>query len=263
MKRIYYFLKSYIADIITALVGVFGVAVAWRYGTTISVQQSISLAVVVLSLLAIIYFRSRQRGFIFSPLTWRKDKEPWVGYGTFQFVRVQKAYEITNADPGYIHSEILAWSDYKLSFDFKIAHWGDDGGLGVIVRANNLANYIMLQIKRGGVGPHIRINSGWAVWQPTNAGLEFSESLSLDRWFRCDVYCDKSTITIRLHSGKDVVFDRVWEIPRGPLIFSYKHSDEDQTVNIPFPITLEYGSVGFREHDIEKAFVKNILVEKL
>lgn len=256
-------MKSYITDIITTLVGILGVVFASEYGTTVAMQQSVSLIVVVLTLLAIIYFRSRERGFIFSPLTLSKDKDPWVGYGVFQLARVQRAYEITNADPGYIHSEILTWSDYMLSFEFKIANWGGDGGLGIIVRANNLANYIMLQIKRGGVGPHIRINGGWKVWQPNEAGLEFVEPLSLDAWYKCDVYCDKSTITVRLYSERKTIFDRVWEIPRGTLIFEYKHSEEYQTVHIPLTITLEYGSVGFRNWENEKAFIKNVLVQKI
>src|SRR3989338_803892 len=118
MKRVYYFLKGYITDIITALVGVFGFIFAWRYGQTTAIQQGISLLAVVLTLLAIIYFRSRERGFIFSSLTLPRDKNFWVGYGVFQLARVQNAFEITNADPGYIHSHVLTWSDYKLAFDF-------------------------------------------------------------------------------------------------------------------------------------------------
>ncbi len=263
MIRLYYFLKKYTIDIATTFVGILGIIVTWQYETAVAIQQSISLIVVLVTLIAIIYFRSRERDFIFSSLTRPKDKNPWVGYGTFQLARVQGAYEITNADPGYIHSEILAWSDYKFSFDFKIANWGGNGGLGIVVRANNLANYIMLQIKKGGIGPHLMINGAWKVWQPNEVGLEFPDPLSLDVWYRGDVYCDKSTITVRLYSARKIIFDRIWEIPRGLLTFAYKHSEEYPTVHLPLPITLEYGSVGFRNWGNEKAFVRNVLIEKI
>lgn len=259
MKRLYYFLKNYIIDIITALVGILGVGLAWRYGTTTAMQQSISLVVVVLTLLAIIYFRSRERGFVFSPLTLPRDKNFWLGYGVFQLARVQNAFEITNADPGYIHSRVLTWSDYKLTFDFKIAKYG----LGIIVRAVNLANYVMMQIHETGINPHIRINGGWNVWQAKDVNLLFENPLRFGNWYKCEIYCDKDTIAVKIFSNREKVFERFWEIPRGTLIFSYKHSEEHQTVNIPFPITLEYGSIGFREYGDEKAYVKNVLVEKL
>lgn len=263
MKRIFYFFRAYIIDIVTAILGIVGVILAWNYSQTFAIQQIISLLVILLTSIIIIYLRSREREFVFSALTSRKDKESWIGHGVFQLARVQNAYEVTNADPGYIHSKLLAWSDYHILFDFKIANFGGDGGLGVIVRANNLANYIMLQFKQRGVGPHVRINSGWKVWQPEEVNLIFPERLSTDLWYKCEIFCDKNTITIKLIKDGNKIFDRVWEIPRGSIIFEYKHSSEYPTMHIPFPIVLEYGSIGFRNYDNEKAFIRNVLIEKL
>jgi len=257
MKRIYFFLKAYYVDIAVALIGVFGVFAAWKYGQTTNIQQIVSLTVLVVTLLVIIYLRSREKDFIFSALTWRRDREKWIGYGTFQLSRVCSAYEIINADPGYIHSDVLTWSDYSLSFDFKIGN----KCLGVIVRAVNLANYVMLQITPSGIRPHIRVNGGWKKWEAKELGLDVG--LSLDKWYKAIISCDKGEVFIGITCYDGTRFDRVWNIPVGNLVFNFKKEDKDTGVDIPFPINLEYGSIGFRNWGDEKAFVKNVLVEKL
>ncbi len=259
MKRVYYFIRTYIKDFVTAGVGVIGALISLKYGKTIAIQQLFSLGAILLTTVFLIYLRSREKSFVFSALTWRKDKEEWMGHGTFQFARVQNAYEITHASPGYIHSKILSWSDYKLSFDFKIDH----DCLGVVVRAVNLANYIMLQIKPGGIRPHIFVNGAEVHQEAEDAGLVFTERLILDNWYHSEIYCDKSIITIRLYEKNKKIFDRTWEITRDSLIFMYKHSEEYSTVHFPFPVTLEYGSIGFRNYYKEKAYVKNVLIQKL
>lgn len=263
MKRLYYFLKDFKIDILTTVCAIIGVLLTWIYAPTEKLKTIISIIVIFITLMVIIFSRSRNKDFVFSALTSSKDKEPWMGHGIFQIARVQDAYEITDADPGYIHSKVLAWDNYKFSFEFKIANWGGDGGLGVIVRANNLANYIMLQFKQRGVGPHIRVNGIWKVWQPEEAELVFPEQLTTDSWYKCEIFCDKNTIIIKLFREDKRFFDRVWEIPRGNILFEYKHSSELATEHWYFPITLEYGSVGFRNWGNEKAFVKNVLVKKL
>lgn len=259
MKRIFYFLRIYFIDIIVSIVGAVSALATWNYGQ----REATSLPVIFITLLLVIYLRAKAKNFVFSSLTWRKDKDPWVGHGVFQFARAQSSFEITNSDPGYIHSSILTWSDYKLSFDFKIAKYG----IGVLVRAVNLANYVMLQITEKGIRPHIRINGGWKIWEYNETGLTFDNSLKIGEWYKCEIYCDKDTTTIKLFSGKAKIFERFWNIPKGSLFFKFKKDESDDEsdtgTDIPFPITLEYGSVGFRERGNEKAFVKNVLVEKL
>lgn len=259
MKRVYYFLKGLKKEFTTAVIGIVGVVFTWKFGDTLAVQQGVSLVVVVVTLFIIIYLRSKERDFTFSALTRRKDKDSWVGHGVFQFARVQNAYEITNAEPGYIHSHILTWSDYKLIFDFKLAKYG----LGVVIRAVNLANYVMLQITQSGIRPHIRINGGWRIWEDAEAGLVFDNKLEFGTWYQCEIYCDKGTITIKMFSNRKKFFERFWNVPKGSVVFKFKKDENDEGTDIPFPITLEYGSIGFRQSGDEKAFVKNVLVEKI
>lgn len=154
----------------------------------------------------------------------------------------------------------LTWSDYELSFKFKIIK----DCLGVIVRAVNLSNYAVLQIQTNGIRPHIRINGGWHWWETEAANLGFTKSLSLDKWYKCIFSCNKGVVDIKLLEDDHLVFERQWAIPEGKVVFRFEKEDKkDQPIEIPFPINLEYGSIGFRNYGDEKAFVKNVLVQKL
>jgi len=260
MKRIYYFALTLKYEALTFIGGIILAALTFRYVSDPKTLLVTSIIISTITLFAIIFIRLRERSFIFSSLTWRRDKSPWIGYGEFELFNAQKSFVLTNADPGYIHSGCLTWTDYQFNFDFKIAN----KCLGVIVRAVNLSNRVMLQITSTGIRPHIWINGGWNVWESKDVKLSFNEELSLDRWYRCRVTCEKDNIIIRLCYKKKTIFDRLWTIPKGSLDFIFKvREEEGKTVKFPFPINLEYGSVGFRNWMDEKAFVKNVLINKL
>jgi hypothetical protein len=57
--------------------------------------------------------------------------------------------------------------------------------------------------------------------------------------------------------------DRQWTIPTGPLAFLAESQDKQTRISIPFPVNLEFGTVGFRNDGAENAAVKNLLLEKL
>jgi hypothetical protein len=123
----------------------------------------------------------------------------------------------------------------------------------------------MLQITQTGIRPHVRINGAWTIQEAENVNLIFPDGrLSLDQWYKCHVSCDKEAINIKIDDKKGEVLNRQWRLPQGNLIFSFKRDEEDtRPVNIPFPINLEYGTVGFRNSGNEKALMKNVLVEKI
>jgi len=209
---------------------------------------------------AIIYFRAREKDFHFIPLWTRADREDWVGLGTFDFDRGTRSFRITNSDSGFIYSKALTWGDYSVSFRFKIL----SSCVGVIVRAVNLANLIMLQIGETGIRPHIRVNAGWNVTEASEAGLVFPTPLSLDRWYRAVITCDKAAIRICILDGKHLIFDRQWNIPQGMLMFVLRAQSENQPpVSMPFAITTEYGTIGFRNWGPEEALINEVLVEKI
>ncbi len=259
MKRIYYFFRAHLVDFITAIIGILLAIGTFVYFSQAEKRLVVSIIITVVALLVIIYAR-RKRSFIFSALTWRRDKEPLIGRGNVDLSKSQKAFSITDADPGYIHSGSLTWADYQFVFDFKVAK----EALGVIVRAVNLANYAMLQIRLFGIRPHIRINGGWKRWEADETALRFMEPLSLDRWYECEVLCEKEVITIRIRDGSQLIFDRTWMLPIGSIAFVFSTDERrGESFSVPFSISLEYGSIGFRNWGDEKAFVRNVLIQKL
>jgi hypothetical protein len=85
---------------------------------------------------------------------------------------------------------------------------------------------------------------------------------------RASLECDKSVIHIRIHElrNNSQVLDREWRIPSGQIAYGTVDASSNQktiTNLIPFPINLEFGTVGFRNDNVEKATVKSSLIEKL
>jgi len=250
--KVYYFFKSYLFDIIASILAV--VLAGLQFSIFLSV------VVIVIYLFVIIYLRSREKDFYFIPLDDRKNKDDWIGTGKFEYSRISESFLITQSDPGYIYSKCLNWSDYRYKFDFKIRK----SCLGVVLRAVNLSNYVMMQINQAGIRPHLRINGGWNVWEAAAAGLVFDKKLAKEKWYTCELTCDKDVINIRIFYNKELLFDEEWIIPVGNIVFSFPRGPGDpQPVNIPFPINLEYGSAGFRNSGDEKALIKNVLIEKI
>jgi hypothetical protein len=271
----YFFRRNYI-EIFTALVAVAGYGANYYYVQKPERSFAINVAISFAAMLIFIYSKTRDRDFYFITLRRTKNKEDWIGDGTFQYERTQKAYSITNAPAGFIFSKCLLWSDYKLNFDFKILKTS----LGVIVRATNLSNLVALQISETGIKPSIRINGFQQAWTPEESSLQFEKKLNLDNWYVCSVKCDKNSVGIKIFEWVErpdpndssetrreekMIFDRVWKIPSGNI--DYNVGDglvwEAMKNIIRFPINLDYGTFGFYNADANNALIKDVLIEKL
>jgi len=273
LKRIYFFGKSYVYEIITAVAGAALAIIAVLSSSNLKLGLFLSIGVVFVSTIIIIFLKTREKAFYFLGMHRAKDRDDWIGSGDFEFIKSEYAFLITNASPGYIYSKCLTWSNYKYEFYFKILN----DRVGIVVRAVNLSNYVMLQITPSGIRPHLNISGGWKIWEPQQAGLSFENELSLDKWYKCRFVCERNEIFIRIEDGKQLVFSRNWAIPRGILLFRFEeesgrlrpekersqnHDEIKQVTTIPLPINLEYGSVGFRNWGHEKALVKDIYISK-
>ncbi|MCK9554958.1 hypothetical protein M0R36_03970 [bacterium] len=256
-KKIKYFLKRYKNEIATAIISFILTAVSLIFVNNIKISMSLSLLVVFIGLVLTIYFRLKERAFFHIPFDRRKDKDDWAGEGNFEYFRTDKSYMITRSYSGFIFQKIFTWTDYRVVFDFQIINTC----LGIILRAINLSNYVMMQINCEGIRPHLRINSGWKVQEAKDAGLEFREALLKNTWYKCEILCDKKIISMKILDKNNIIFTQKWEIPSGAVLF--KFGKENETVTIPFPIDLEYGTIGFRNNGDEKALVKDLLVEKI
>jgi len=254
-----YFLREHKYEFLTSIFAILTAILSFTYINNPKIQFLLSLAIIFISLIVFVYLRTRDRDFYFISLRNRKHKDAWIGRGIFEYQRTEKCFLISDSDSGYIYSKALIWSDYSISFEFKII----ENCIGAIVRAVNLSNYVMLQINTRGIRPHVRISGGWYVHESKEVNLSFDNDLSLDKWYKCLLTCEKGSINIKLLDKKNNFFDRSWNIPQGNLFFDFKKDEKDANpARIAFPINLEYGSVGFRNCVGEKALVQNLLIEK-
>lgn len=255
-----FFVRNYKFDLLTAFFAVAIIIVSFCFSTDQRIIAVLSVLVTLISVSLIIFLRLREKDFYFVALTKRQDKDEWIGRGEFEFRRTSNAYLVTNSSPGYIFSKALNWSDYRFKFEFNILNIC----LGAIVRAVNLSDYLMFQIRDYGIRPHIRINGGWKPWEAKDANLEFEKKLSLDKWYQCTITCEKDLISIYIECGDQIVLNRSWAIPHEHLGIEFRQDENDpKPIVIPFPINLDYGTIGFRNFGNEKALVKHVLIEKL
>ncbi len=272
-----FFFRRNKIEILTTLFAVIGYAISYFYVQQPGHAFAMSVAISLIAMLVLIYSKTRERDFYFISLRREKDKDDWIGDGTFRYERTQYAYSVTNSHSGFIFPKCLIWSDYKLKFDFKILKTS----IGVILRATNLSNMVMMQIFDNGIKPHIRVNGFWQFWEPKEARLEFTKKLNLDDWYTCTMQCDKSSIRIRIFewiehadpkepSEKIIehspIFDRTWKIPSGHIAYQTQDTSLVGQIiksTVPFPINLEYGTFGFRNDGAENALVKDVLIEKI
>jgi hypothetical protein len=265
-KRFRYFLRKHRSEFFTFLFAIFGYIISYMFLKKPGVAFFLSVLITFIATIVLVYSKISERDFYFISLRRNVDREDWMGDGVFQYERVNRTFAITNSHSGFIYSKCLTWSDYVFDFEFKILNTS----LGVILRATNLSNLIMMQIFANGIKAHIRINGFWQSWEPKVTNLSFEKNLKLDNWYRAKFYCDKGSIGIKIYDMREkLLFDRVWKIPSGSITFSYNPPKEIGLVaksvisSIPFPINLEYGTIGFRNDGDEKALVDSVLVEKL
>lgn len=260
-KSFKYFLKRNKVEFFTFIFAILGYSTSYMFIENPGVVFILGIVITIISLLTIVYSKGNERDFYFLPLKKSGEKEDWMGDGKFGYERVHDAFVITKSDSGFIFSKSLTWSDYFINFEFKILQ----SSLGVILRATNLSNLIMMQIFSDKIKPHIRINGFWKWWDEQEVNLNFEKNLSSDNWYKCSLYCDKRFIKINIYTiDGEIVFDREWQIPSGNISFSYpNHKNSELTPSIPLSINLEYGTFGFRNNDNEKAIIRNVLIEKI
>lgn len=265
-QSVKYFLRRHKIELITFITAIVGYLISYIFVKRPDLTLMISIIITLAVTIVIIYTKAKDRDFYFFTLQKSKDREDWLGEGVFEYDRLHDSYVITDSHSGYIFSKCLTWSDYQLSFDFKILKTS----VGVILRSTNLSNLVMLQIFDHGIKAHIRVNGFWQAWEPRQTSLIFDKALCLDNWYHASIQSNKREIRIIFFDNEDkIIFDRVWGIPTGHISFSAKQhvSDDEKSKveisQIPFSINLEFGTVGFRNDGEERAVVKNMLVEKI
>lgn len=261
MRQLITILRTHKYEIIASLINIVVAFVAFHFKDNLIVFVA-SVVIFTASLIFIIYQKIRDRDFYFLPLNKPDQVKDWVGRGDFAYMRSEECFEITQSHSGWIFPKTLTWDDYSFEFDFKIAR----STCGFIVRAQDLSNYIMMQIATDGINPHIRLDSEWIPWQHNDpqANLTFEHKLSLDTWYKAKIYCDKRRIRMTIFDKKKKIFDRSWEIKERMLVvYPAPGDDRSKDTQVMRQVDFDFGAIGFRNHGDERAFVKNVYVEKL
>lgn len=259
MFKICIWFKTYKYEVIALIIDILLAVIAGLNQNNKSVLTG-SLIIIIFSFFVVLYFRSKDKDFYFLPLDKPGQDSEWVGRGDWIYNRMEKCHEITKSNVGYLFPKTLMWDDYSFEFDFKIANktctW--------IVRAQNLSNYVMLQCANDGINPHIRLDGQWIVYthNTTNMTFDNNRQLSYDKWYKAKIVCDKRSINVNIFSDNNKIFDRCWVIP-DTLIWQVKKAGEEATYNIIRQIDFDFGGIGFRNDAYERAFIKNVYLEKI
>lgn len=160
---------------------------------------------------------------------------------------------VTGSDAGGLTKVGATWENYTFTFDARITHQC----IGVVIRAQDLNNYYMLQINRDNIRSHRRVAVpivdepigkkaskdddkilgfnvvkfaiGWQVFDPP-----IPVNPALDGWFKVRVVVRGESI--RLYINNDL------------------HFQQESFLKIPT------GKVGFRNDGAESALVRNVKV---
>lgn len=262
MRKLKTLFRNHRYELIAFLVNVIVTFVAFQFFRNNLAVFVLSVVIFTASLILVIYQKTKDKDFFYLPLDKADQDKEWVGRGSFSYIRSEGCFEITQSHSGWIFPKTLTWDDYFFEFEFKIAR----STCGFIVRSRDLSNYIMMQIAPQGINPHIRLDSEWIPWKHNDpqANLTFKKDLSQDTWYKAKIYCDKRRIRMTFFNKKEMIFDRSWEIKEQMLV-TYPAPGNDRTKDIKLirQIDFDFGAIGFRNHGEERAFVKNVFVEKL
>jgi hypothetical protein len=255
---LWYTFRRYYADLITLAAAVCGYWIAAALLDSPRVLFGVSVGITLVATIIIVAMKARGRDFIWFSMRRRQHGEAWIGQGGFTFARTENAYRITGTHDGVILADMLAWSDYRATFLFRL----DCSSLGVILRAANLGNLVMLQIYPDRIKAHIRINGSWIVWDHLPE-LTYKQRLNLVTWYHCEMSCDKRNITITFRGNDQPATMLSWAIPSGTVLFSAGSPQTTGMLPMPFAVNFDYGAFGFRNDGQEAALVRHVLVERL
>jgi heme/copper-type cytochrome/quinol oxidase subunit 4 len=266
-RKVGYNLQKHWRELLSFALSVLSSCAAFIFSNQPGTTFWASILLTIIFSVATIYLILQEKVLYFISLDNYKDKENWFGAGKFEYDKTNNAYLIADTDAGYIYSKCLLWGDYVLSGEFRILN----KCLGVILRATNLSNYIMLQInkEKGGIRPHIRANGGWIPFEAEATGLTFEKEKKLKdgKWYKFEFKVKGELVEIFIFDEKDTLINKSWKITSGRVTLPV-YEKEDNKRKAPTHIfdiiaTYDYGTFGFRNGHGERALIRNLLVKSI
>lgn len=266
-RKLGYTLQKHRREFLSSGFTIVSAYVAFAYSNHPGTIFGASVLLTIIFSVITLYLFLQEKDFYFVALDNYTDKENWFGAGTFEFDKTNNAYIITGSDAGYIYSKCLLWGDYILSGEFKMLN----KCLGVILRATDLSNYIMLQINKGrkGIRPHIRANGGWIKYEVGETGLAFEKEKNVEdgKWYKFKFTVKGDLVEIYIQDEKDILINKSWKITSGRVsIPVYEKGDDARkspTHILDITATYDYGTFGFRSSHEERALIRNVLIRSI
>ncbi len=258
-----YFLQKNWRELLSLIIAIITAFIAFNFSSQPGTIFWLTVISTIIFSILTLYFHLREKDFYFIALDDYANKEDWFGSGKFEFDKTNTAYIIADTDAGFIFSKSLLWKDYSFKGEFKILK----RCLGVILRAKDLSNYVMLQIQKDSIRPHIRANGGYVAFETKNTGLTFEENIKDGDWCKFELIVKGEDIETKIIRGKKIIINKSWKIPSGNIaipVFNKKDEKRKSLTHV-FDITIsyDYGSIGFRNGHGERALVKNLLVKSI
>ena len=208
---------------------------------------NLMLAVLIIIFVVLYLLRIQLiKEFYYMPLNGPKQMKDWIPFGKCTYKKDIKCYCVegrpnsTNFDSILFYNNCIVWSNYEVFFDFRV----DNVCFGILIRALNRSNFIMLQINLDSIKPHIRINDTWAKFDVYETNLQFNKPILQKKWYKGQISCIGNKINIKVTNNSSILIDKVWSIPEGSLIVN-------NTNIINLPINFYYGSVGFKASRVD------------
>jgi hypothetical protein len=267
-RKLVYFCKKHSRELLSFISALIAAWVCFVFSSQPGIVFWATILLTVIALILTLYFLLQEKNFYFVAFDGYEDKEDWFGSGKFEFDKRNRAYLIADTDAGFIFSKCLLWKDYSLNGEFKVLN----SCLGVILRATNLSNYIMLQINKGekGIRPHVRVNGGWMAYEIENTGLSFERGKNIEdgKWYKFKFVVTGDLVEIKIfNSNEKILIDKSWKIVSGKISTPiYKKEDEKRespTHILDTIVSYDYGAVGFRNGHGERALVRNVLIKSV
>jgi hypothetical protein len=154
---------------------------------------------------------------------------------------------VTNSGHGGIAKPCLTWSNYVFEFDTKI----ESKYSGWIVRAQSLADLVMLQCRLDEIRPCFRASNQYDTlgWTDKNI-VPLPQSLELNTWYHVQVKIEGAQVDVTIE-GENIAGGRM-EIKDIPPL---EHPEG--------AVNYSVGSIGFRESGDECAYFRNVVVKRL
>lgn len=266
-RKLGYSLQKHWRELLSFVSAIVSSYVAFTFSNQPGYAFWASILLTIILSVTTLYLFLREKDFYFIALDNYSDKENWFGAGKFEFDKTNNAYLIADSDAGYIYSKCLLWGDYLLSGEFKMLN----KCLGVILRATDLSNYIMLQINKQdkGIRPHIRANGGWIPYEVKATGLAFEDGKDIKdgKWYKFEFKVKGDLVEICIFNEKEILINKSWRITSGRVsIPVYEKKDDERkssTHILDIIASYDYGTFGFRNGHGERALIRNLLIKNI